>query len=94
MNCQPNDLCQVIKLIPIADTKGNSAKLDIRGSVVKVLTIVANDGWIWEVEEKRQYSLFVGGKVWFFDLLGIGDEFLKPFPKLEEDDKIIDEAIA
>lgn len=86
MNCKPHSLVYIAKLIPWTSRAGDHGEIDLRGTVLRISTLVPGTPY-WLIDgPPLPISIFrwrprIG--VEGFTVLGLDDEYLRPFDEPE-----------
>jgi hypothetical protein len=81
-------LAYVAELLP--GRQGHrTAQIDIRGTVVRCVRLVAAPGPSWVIEQAIPVSMVFGGRIYLGDLLSIGDCYLRPIRAADGEDEML-----
>lgn len=86
MNCKPHSLVYIAKLIPWSSRTGEHGEIDLRGTVLRISTLVPGTPY-WLIDGEPlplhifRYKPRIG--VESFTVLGLDDAYLRPFDEPE-----------
>ena len=82
MNCKPHSLVYIAKLIPWTSRAGDHGEIDLRGTVLRISTLVPGTPmWLIDGTPLRVHLLRWKPTIRAdsFDVIGLDDAYLRPF---------------
>ena len=83
MNCKPNSLVYIAKLIPWTSYIGERGEIDLRGTVFRIGQLKPGSACIWLIDGPSMIVPIFHWKprprVETLEVFGVADEYLKPF---------------
>lgn len=86
MNCKPHSVVYIAKLIPWTSHAGDHGEIDLRGTVLRVSTLVPGTPmWMIDGAPLRVNLLRWKPRIRAdgFDVIGLDDAYLRPFDEPE-----------